>query len=251
MPFTEDYAQSISWASSLKTFPCFRRCLRFFAQPTQINLNGLTHRGKKKYNLECVGFIYILLWLVLLSVSEKILEPLANNEIYKTATDEITPINETFLYPTIKSFDQEAQLVIQIFSLSNVKCGDIQGILNTKAEAIILDCDKTDSSNSINFRLPLPEDHDFRYENYTMWIAGKSHDVHDFIDIQCVSDFNLCNFEIPFMVRLFFNTLKGSEHGGLVSVKQETHEFMQTGEIFHMTLRARVIRLIETNRHGN
>ena len=72
----------------LKNTPCLKRILRVFGQGVEINLNGLTHRGKKQYTLESIGLIYLIFWIFIMSVNFKLIEPALNGEILKVGTDQ-------------------------------------------------------------------------------------------------------------------------------------------------------------------
>ena len=114
LTLNEDYSQGLIWASSLKNTPFLKRILRFLTQSIAIDLNGLTHRGKKTYTLESLGFVFLFVWIIVILTDIKLMMPALNSEVYKVATDYKHVPQESFLNPTIREFDEDTKLEIKI-----------------------------------------------------------------------------------------------------------------------------------------
>ena len=75
------------WSSFLKSFPAFRNLLAFIGQKNSVDLGGLYHRGRSSYSMECVGLVYLILFIWMIMMDFIIIAPVARGDIIKVATD--------------------------------------------------------------------------------------------------------------------------------------------------------------------
>ena len=133
------------WFNILDRIPCLRAILGFFARGVQLNFGGLTHRGRSTYNLESLGLIYCIFWMILIGADIQLLQPVLRNDVSRVGTDQVNVPEQGLLNPTIADFNDHTNLSIRLETVGErdwqvLSCDEIEGIFYTQRENIQMEC---------------------------------------------------------------------------------------------------------------
>ena len=157
---TNDYSQNSIWFNIVDRIPLLRAVLGFFARGVQLNFGGLTHRGRSTYNLESLGLIYCVFWMVLIGADLQLLQPVIRNDVARVGTDQTNVAADYLLNPTIADFNEHTNLSIRLETIGErdwqkLSCQELQGIFQTQAEEIPMVChQEREGHHNVTFTMP-------------------------------------------------------------------------------------------------
>lgn len=61
-----DYAQNSLWFNALENVPGIKKLFGLLSQGVAINNGGIFHRGSRTYTLHSLGFLYCIVWILLI-----------------------------------------------------------------------------------------------------------------------------------------------------------------------------------------
>lgn len=119
-------------------------------------------------------------------IAAELVNPIFLNNQFRVDIDEIYLSEEdNHFNPTIKSFNEDSNIKVQIEAFTTLSCNDIIGTVFTQRESISMDCNQsvTTGFNTLVFSLPSEGETDFKYEDYPLLSSNKDYIVHKFIEI--------------------------------------------------------------------
>ena len=75
----------------------------------------MNHRGRSAYSFECLGLLYLIIYIALAITNIKILAPVFNGDVVKVGTD-YSPVDMEDFEMTISEFNKNINLSLTIES---------------------------------------------------------------------------------------------------------------------------------------